>query len=235
MKESTALVATLLRQYRSSCGLTIPNVAQLLKEKFDIEISEKTLYGYENGVSSPKITVFIALCTIYNVGNLSEELGYKTAVSITNDKRSWTADKYDDFFNSTLLEKVYLLLKWGVPDFDGYTEQLATSFPDNADSANFERLYNLFLKMDSNLHESAFFTLEELAAGRLASITFQENQLLKLFRTSNDKTKSSFLALLESFDLLNEHGQEKILGYVDGLVSSNEYIKTASSGLGKEA
>ena len=64
-----ARISALLRSQRSLCGLTVDEVVERLKQ-FGIELSPKTLYGYENGVSMPNVPIFIALCDIYHVGNI---------------------------------------------------------------------------------------------------------------------------------------------------------------------
>lgn len=182
MAQSTQYVSAILRQHRESTGLSIPAVVGILNKEYDIQISEKTLYGYENGVSAPKINTFIALCTIYNVKSLSYEFGYPTSVCVTSDSNDWAADMYDDFFNASILEKIFILIKHGVPSFSGYENQLAASFPSNAEIANFNRLYNIFKKLDSQQHDAAFFALDELAQGRYANITYQDLQFLSEFR-----------------------------------------------------
>jgi len=90
--------------------LTPEEVVNKLAER-SIPISVKTLYGYENGVSTPRVNTFIALCDIYKVSDIMSEFGYATPIKLASGDNEWHYDEYNDFFNGTLLEKIYLLLK----------------------------------------------------------------------------------------------------------------------------
>ncbi len=74
MGNLTTMAAT-LRQLRQAQGLTAKEVAEILASK-NIDISEKTLLGYENGVSAPKVTTFLRLCEIYRVTDIMGTFGY---------------------------------------------------------------------------------------------------------------------------------------------------------------
>lgn len=69
------LIATTLRQLRQASGLTAKEVSVLLAHK-GIDISEKTLLGYENGVSTPKVNTFLRLCEVYKVTDIMGAFGY---------------------------------------------------------------------------------------------------------------------------------------------------------------
>lgn len=66
MKEQFGSV---LRKYRESSGLSVDDVCSKLSS-LGYKISPKTLYGYENDVSAPKISLFMTLCRIYEVPDL---------------------------------------------------------------------------------------------------------------------------------------------------------------------
>ncbi len=68
-------IATTLRRLRQSRKLTAKEVAEALATK-DIYISEKTLLGYENCVSTPKVNTFLRLCEIYRVTDILGTFGY---------------------------------------------------------------------------------------------------------------------------------------------------------------
>ncbi len=74
MGNLTSMAAT-LRQLRQARGLTAKEVAEILASK-DVDISEKTLLGYENGVSAPKVNTFLRLCEIYRVTDIMGTFGY---------------------------------------------------------------------------------------------------------------------------------------------------------------
>lgn len=58
-----------LKQLREDNNMTRKEVADKLK-KFDIDISDKTLYGYESGRNSTNADMFLALCQIYKCNNI---------------------------------------------------------------------------------------------------------------------------------------------------------------------
>lgn len=71
------LIPEFLKNTRNSQKLSVEFVVEQLK-KFDIKLSTKTLYGYENGVSMPDAYTLLALCSIYNIDDIMLELGYKS-------------------------------------------------------------------------------------------------------------------------------------------------------------
>lgn len=90
-----ARISALLRSQRSLCDLTVDEVVDRLKQ-FGIELSPKTLYGYENGVSMPNVPIFIALCEIYHVGNIIGAVSGDAPQKIppaTLAKEDWTVDQ----------------------------------------------------------------------------------------------------------------------------------------------
>lgn len=61
-------ISSLLKQLRKTAKLSVKEaVAKLLR--YGISISEKTLYGYESGLSMPNADAFVALCKIYDCDN----------------------------------------------------------------------------------------------------------------------------------------------------------------------
>ncbi len=71
------LIPEFLKTTRNSKNLSVEFVVEQLK-KFDIKLSTKTLYGYENGVSMPDAYTLLALCSIYDIDDIMLELGYKS-------------------------------------------------------------------------------------------------------------------------------------------------------------
>ena len=69
-----------LKRFREHCNLSVEDVVAQLSEK-GISISPKTLYGYENGVSLPKVSIFLALCDIYNITDPLYAFGYSSSHS----------------------------------------------------------------------------------------------------------------------------------------------------------
>lgn len=58
-----------LKELRESNGLTRKEAVDKLKT-LGIDISDKTLYGYESGRNSANADMFLALCKIYNCTNI---------------------------------------------------------------------------------------------------------------------------------------------------------------------
>lgn len=58
-----------LKSLRENNGMTRKEVADKLKE-FNIDISDKTLYGYESDRNSANADMFLALCKIYKCYNI---------------------------------------------------------------------------------------------------------------------------------------------------------------------
>jgi predicted transcriptional regulator len=67
-------IARLLKEQRAQSKKSTSDVTSLLKDR-GIFISETTLYGYENGVSTPKVKIFLALCDIYGITDIMSALG----------------------------------------------------------------------------------------------------------------------------------------------------------------
>lgn len=73
-----------LRRLRLNSGLSADEVVDMLRYR-GIEINSKTLYGYEQGVSTPRVNTFIALCDIYKVHDIMAEFGYGSTDSVISE------------------------------------------------------------------------------------------------------------------------------------------------------
>lgn len=60
-----------LKQLRENNNMTRKDVTDKLKQ-FGIDISDKTLYGYESGRNSTNADMFLALCQVYKCNNVME-------------------------------------------------------------------------------------------------------------------------------------------------------------------
>lgn len=61
-------ISNFLKQLRKTSGLSASDVVNELQE-YNIDISAKTLYGYESGLSMLNADAFVALCKIYKCDN----------------------------------------------------------------------------------------------------------------------------------------------------------------------
>lgn len=71
----------MLRSYRKSCNYSVKNVMTYLAEDFDINVTDKAIYSWENGQNQPPADTLLALCKIYHISNILESLGYISANS----------------------------------------------------------------------------------------------------------------------------------------------------------
>lgn len=73
-----------LKELREKNGLTRKDAVDRLSN-IGIDISDKTLYGYESGRNSANADMFLALCQIYNCKNIANEFsGLSEDVLFTN-------------------------------------------------------------------------------------------------------------------------------------------------------
>lgn len=152
----------ILRQRREQLGFSINDVIDMLSER-SIELSAKALYGYENGVGTPKVTTFIALCDIYGIHDVLGSFGYDRHPSLVTCENEWDASLYNDFFNASLLDKIYILLKNGIPSFSGYEEKLDSCFSDNAQAAYFDKLFSICKNFNETQQKMALIALDEIS------------------------------------------------------------------------
>lgn len=78
-------LAVLLRDKRHELKLTGAEVVQKLKA-YGIEISDKTLWGYEKCIASPSVQTFLALCKIYGIDDITAEAKSKPGRMILNEQ-----------------------------------------------------------------------------------------------------------------------------------------------------
>lgn len=86
-----------LKELRANSSLSVDEVLQILKSNYSIEVRPNTLYGYENGRTSPDVDLFLALCKIYNCRDILYEFGYtdiKEIFNIHNSEEKEVIEKY---------------------------------------------------------------------------------------------------------------------------------------------
>ena len=76
-------IGTKLKEIRESKKLTRREVAERL-HYYGIDISDKTLYGYEVGRTSANADMFLALCDIYGIENITDT--FKESSYLSNNK-----------------------------------------------------------------------------------------------------------------------------------------------------
>lgn len=68
-------IGNILKKYRIDSGLSVKTISDIMTSK-GFKASEKTIYSWENGNSSPTPEALLEMCTIYGVGNILEAFGY---------------------------------------------------------------------------------------------------------------------------------------------------------------
>lgn len=99
-------ISIFLKQLRKTSGLSANEVVSQLK-KYGVEISSKTLYGYENDASMPNANVFVALCRIYKCDNPMNVFGSPSMSSseVEHIKKYRSLDSYGQETVDTILER----------------------------------------------------------------------------------------------------------------------------------
>lgn len=217
-------ISCILKQKRNELGLTPQDVIAALKER-GIEIKEKALYAYENGDNSPKVNTFIALCDIYKISDVMGEFGYSNqscTVPLATKSNEWSVDQYNDFFDGSLLEKIYLLIKHGVPSFAGYEKRLEECFPTDAEAANFEKLYNCFRNLNELAQGIALENIQKLSEALYPPIS--EKDLIHISDTTNTPVKilQKIASVLAD---LNADGLEMLRIQIGLVAGNNQYLK----------
>ena len=105
-KMSEQSISIFLKQLRKTSGLSANEVVSQLK-KYGVEISSKTLYGYENDASMPNANVFVALCRIYKCDNPMNVFGSPSMSSseVEHIKKYRSLDSYGQETVDTILER----------------------------------------------------------------------------------------------------------------------------------
>lgn len=79
------MIAKVLKEARKQNSLSVKEVVGRLRDK-SIDVSIKTVYGWENGQSQPNADTLLFLCEIYNIKDILGTFGYnnKPAMRITH-------------------------------------------------------------------------------------------------------------------------------------------------------
>lgn len=75
MDERSEIIGQVLKKYRKSNGYTVPEVSALLLEKYNMNVAEKTIYGWESSQCLPPSQKLLALCELYQITNINHSFG----------------------------------------------------------------------------------------------------------------------------------------------------------------
>ncbi len=67
------IIGEVLKKYRKANGLEIHDVSILLKERYGLDIADKTIYGWESNQAHPVTDTFVALCEMYHIADVGKE------------------------------------------------------------------------------------------------------------------------------------------------------------------
>ena len=70
-------ICVMLKKYRKLNALTVSDVVVELNDKYGVQVAEKTVYGWESNQAHPTTDVFVALCDIYKINNISDVFNSK--------------------------------------------------------------------------------------------------------------------------------------------------------------
>lgn len=102
-------IATTLKQLRNLNNYTPETVVSNLQE-YGIDISTKTLYGYESGLRQPKADMLLLLCKIYQVDSMNiffDDCSFFSGDNGYKRLNSYGQKKVDDYINDLLNVEYY--------------------------------------------------------------------------------------------------------------------------------
>ena len=65
-------IGEMLKKYRKMNALSVGEVVLELQDRYGVNVAEKTVYGWESNQAHPTSDVFVALCDIYRINNISD-------------------------------------------------------------------------------------------------------------------------------------------------------------------
>ena len=65
-------IGEMLKRYRKMNALSVGEVVLELQDRYGVNVAEKTVYGWESNQAHPTSDVFVALCDIYRINNITD-------------------------------------------------------------------------------------------------------------------------------------------------------------------
>ncbi len=100
MQTRNEIISHMLKEYRIEAQLSVQNVAQILQEEYHIPTSEKTIYGWENNRSLPRVDTFVALCDLYGIRNVNSLICPKPLPSTANPDKLHITEREKRFLDA---------------------------------------------------------------------------------------------------------------------------------------
>ena len=86
-------VSSLIKSKRKELDYSVKDVVSKLSKR-GIDVSEKTVYGWESGHRQPDVDTFLILCDIYQIANLSDEISSSKESEIISTNEQEVIKKY---------------------------------------------------------------------------------------------------------------------------------------------
>lgn len=86
-------VSSLIKSKRKELDYSVKDVVSKLSKR-GIDVSEKTVYGWESGHRQPDADTFLILCDIYQITNLSDEISSSEENEIISTNEQKVIKKY---------------------------------------------------------------------------------------------------------------------------------------------
>ena len=86
-------VSSLIKSKRKELDYSVKDVVSELSKR-GIDVSEKTVYGWESGHRQPNADTFLILCDIYQIANSSDEISSSKGNEIISTNEQEVIKKY---------------------------------------------------------------------------------------------------------------------------------------------
>jgi transcriptional regulator with XRE-family HTH domain len=83
-------IGNVLRSERVRHGWSVDDVANRLRDDYNLDVAKKTIYGWESDQSYPRTETLLILCDLYQIDDIAEVLLKAPAIAefqITSDER----------------------------------------------------------------------------------------------------------------------------------------------------
>lgn len=97
-------IGKILKKYRTASNISVKQISDILTEK-GFKASDKTIYSWETGNSSPTPDALLVMCEIYGINDVLSAFGYNNKK--TSEKTVLT------YFENNMIEKYRCLDNYG--------------------------------------------------------------------------------------------------------------------------
>lgn len=85
-------IGEMLKKYRKMNSMSVADVVAKLNTNYDLQVAEKTVYGWESNQAHPTADTFVVLCEMYKITDLTDALNHSPSkngkdMTISRDER----------------------------------------------------------------------------------------------------------------------------------------------------